>query len=385
MRLGVDAGWAYVKVAEVSPAGPALIRQLDATTRFEGSPERVVLAVAEGARERTVANAHRAGFRDFTTLSLPRAVLLHLGAEQRIDPGHRVLLCDVGAAWIDLYLCFFGHSVIYVLDSEHRASLDLGAAVDRLQGANVTDRRFDRRDKASEARLRKLLAHVARDKAWGDTRAYGTLTTAQMYELVHQVADLAAQSATLMRDRLGDFGGRPGDVLIPLGGAGTFSLVHEALREALGLDERAMLLLSPDEVVNAAAYGAARVAAGQDGRDRYPLRLSLAAHRFEGADVLGEWLELAAPGRLRLGDEAVYAHEGSGPVLVEDGHRIVVAVGDDPAGGRHLTFDHRISRGEYRLGVRVGHSGHGELLFAPANGKAAPFSLPLGTLPAYTE
>ncbi|MFI7131128.1 hypothetical protein ACIBQ1_35955 [Nonomuraea sp. NPDC050153] len=384
MRLGVDAGRAYVKVAEVGPSGPNLVAQLGAAARFGGSPDRVVLAVGEGAGERAVANAHRAGFHDFTTLSLPRAVLLHLGAERRIEPG-RVLLCDVGAAWIDLYLCLFDHSVIYVLDSEHRESLDLGAAVDRLQGANVTDRRFDRRDRASEARLRKLLAHVALDEAWGDTRAYGHLTTAQIYELVRQVAGLAAESATLMRERLDDFGSRPGDLLVPLGGAGTFSLVHEALRDALGLDERAVLLLSPEEVVNAAAYGAARVAAGQDGRDRYPLRLSVAAHRFDGAEALGEWLELAAPGRLLLGGEAVYARDRRQPVLVEDGHQVVVAVGDDPFGGRQLTFDHRISRGEYHLGVRVSHSGHGELLFTPANGKPALFSLPLGILPASSE
>ncbi|MET7328901.1 hypothetical protein [Nonomuraea sp. NPDC005650] len=385
MRLGIDAGRAYVKVAEVGPSGPNLVVQLGAAARFEGSPDRVVLAVGEGAGERAAANARRAGFHDFTTLSLPRAVLLHLGAERRVRPGRRVLLCDVGAAWIDLYLCFFGHSVIYVLDSEHRESLDLGAAVDRLQGANVTDRQFDRRDMASEARLRKLLAHVARDEAWGDTRAYGRLKTAQIYELVRQVAGLAASSATLMRERLGDFGSRPGDLLVPLGGAGTFPQVHQALRDALGLDERAVLLLSPEEVVNAAAYGAARVAAGQDGHDRYPLRLSVAAHRFEGAEALGEWLELAAPGRLRLGGEAVYARERRQPVLVEDGHQVVVAVGDDPFAGRQLTFDHRISRGEYHLGVRVSHSGHGELLFTPANGEPALFSLPLGILPASSE
>ncbi|WP_187414592.1 hypothetical protein [Nonomuraea sp. PA05] len=380
MKLGVDAGRAYVKVAEVTADGPALITRLATGERYMGACSHVVLAAAKGLD--VVERARRAGFRDVITISPPRAVLLHLAAERQIRPGRRVLLCDAGAASIDLYLCQLGASVIYVLDSEHGACLDLAAEMDGLRGAGVFDRRLDHRDDDAEERLRSLLAWVVRDSQWGDTPAFRDLcvTTAQVHELVQRVAELAARSAARMRDRRPDFGSRSGDLLVPLGGANVFALVRDAVRDALGLSEGAVLPLAHDESLNAAAYGAARVAAGQPAYDHYPFLLSVAAHRHEGIGSHGEWLELAAPDQVRLGGGTYYAQDRMESVLVEAGHRLLVAVGD-PATGRHLECALDVPPGRYHLGVRVGQSGHGDLVLTPAGGGAVESSVPLGTLP----
>ncbi|MFF2900269.1 sugar kinase [Streptomyces sp. NPDC057966] len=432
--VAVDAGSRFLRVARVDADGTPRLVDLPGAVPGEGlptpagvrgdrdaalgvayaayrdhcgTPGRLVLVVPHGEQARSAPDF---GGRPSRLVGAPHAVLAllrHAGG----PPVSPVLVCDLGAAGIDIARCaLVGGTVTVSRVTRHGPEPGgYGAAFDRavLDGVGLTAddpdvlRRLDlaraQNTRRTEVALDRMAARPDRAERVADTVVHEVAGREITAGVVHRA--LARLTEGLDRVLADARTGPDRTSVVAVGGAARSGTVTRHLTDRLG---PAVPLPEGTDPALAAVLGAALVAGGRaDAADRYPHAVAVRVHRtVHGRPQDGELL-ISLPGTLVPGGSTVFAET--------DGER--VRFGTATAGGNGARAVRLLVRGagaehgvpaavvtvpavaeeRFHVGMRVTAEGAAHLVLQPlGHGRTGahppgaglpPEEFPLGVLP----